>query len=476
MCLRIDLKLYSLFDCTSCISVLYYKCKFFASFNFMWGANMKYKKSQYNFVLPLRQEEGVYIFNTKSGAIVKLNDEVYRAMESGDFESAVISPYISNLVEEGIIVSKGKNEYNEIIFLQKSEQFKCDNDRLSIVIAPTLACNYKCVYCFESGITQDTSIMDQETFEDIFTYIEQYLKRHRFIKTIHVQWFGGEPLLSYQKVIVPLSNRFLEFCKSKNIIYESGIVTNGYLLTHDVSETLVRELNVSEFQITFDGTKDNYEKYKKPPQNAYNRVLENMFYLSEYAAKNNYKIRLNIRINVHKENCNNAIELYQDITKDIRYNKNISLYLGYVKNTKACACLALHEFEQVNKEFSKNANKPIRKFEPKKIWCQQFTVNNFCIGPRGEIYACEHDFGREERIIGHVSEGLFYNDYYKDYMNQSVATQCINCILFPLCLGGCPNQRYNSANGYSCEMTRERIIAQACEYVESQKSELREKQ
>ena len=58
---------------------------------------------------------------------------------------------IKALEKNGFIVYDAIDEYGR--HMNRAKQFKLDiNSNLaSFVIAPTMACNLKCVYCFESG-------------------------------------------------------------------------------------------------------------------------------------------------------------------------------------------------------------------------------------------------------------------------------------------------------------------------------------
>ena len=82
-------------------------------------------------------------------------------------------------------------------------------------------------------------------------------------------------------------------------------------------------------------------------------------------------------------------------------------------------------------------------------------MNSLCIGPKGELYKCEHDFGVDEKCIGSITEGIYFSDHFMQYMNQPLPQKCKECKIFPLCLGGCPNARSYSADNSSCEFTKE---------------------
>ena len=142
---------------------------------------------------------------------------------------------------------------------------------------------------------------------------------------------------------------------------------------------------------------------------AYEKVKRNLFSLSQYLAKQNSKAHISLRINVDNDNIEDAKALVREIKSDDQFNDNIHFYLGRLMGY--CGDLnymSLEEYEQNEMEFCSFMGTIVKPKEPKKIWCGQFAMNNLCIGPNGEIYKCEHDFGYSDRTIGHVLSGVFY--------------------------------------------------------------------
>lgn len=422
------------------------------------------KLSFYNIVIPnLSNGTYVYVFNAKSGAIVKLETEIWNDLCDFKFDSQNVQKNIVELFNQGIIIAASKDETQEIMFEMRSKQYE-KRDTLSLIIAPTLQCNYKCIYCFEEGVS--SQMMGADEIHKTIEFIIKYLNKYPNVHKLYIHWFGGEPLLAYERAIVPLSRLLVDFSQERNIEYRSKITTNGYLLNEHIFIPLIEKCHVTNFQITFDGRSENYYRMKCPPLDAYKTTIDNIILLSQYIEKMiRDDLNVDIRINVDKTNIDDIEPFVHELKQNQGYKNNFRFYLGRIRGT--CDSFTIEEFEHYQNDFSHFLKKEPYSFNPKKIWCNQFTLNSFCIGPFGELYKCENDFGRDERIIGDLSTGLYYNEYLENYMNQSIAERCKKCKILPLCLGGCPNYRFHSKGNYLCSMTLNNIIRRVEEYVQS---------
>ena len=76
-------------------------------------------------------------------------------------------------------------------------------------------CNLACRYCF---VEQHPHYMSLQTAKDAIDYLENnyiYKKEHLGIDIpIHITFFGGEPMLMYNEIIVPLT----EYVQTYNCI------------------------------------------------------------------------------------------------------------------------------------------------------------------------------------------------------------------------------------------------------------------
>lgn len=103
------------------------------------------KLSRYN--IEKKEDKSCLIYNTVTSAILELDtdyEKTYYEMKEGkkcskpDLESA--------LLEGGMLVEDDKDEFAELLTRNKIERFADSN--LTLTIAPTMACNFCCPYCY----------------------------------------------------------------------------------------------------------------------------------------------------------------------------------------------------------------------------------------------------------------------------------------------------------------------------------------
>lgn len=150
------------------------------------------KLSRYN--IEKKEDKSCLIYNTVTSAILELDtdyEKSYYEMKEGkkcskpDLESA--------LLEGGMLVEDDKDEFAELLIRNKIERFADSN--LTLTIAPTMACNFCCPYCYEKGreyITMSETVQDQLT--------SQLKEKYQHIHELTVSWYGGEPLLAIETI------------------------------------------------------------------------------------------------------------------------------------------------------------------------------------------------------------------------------------------------------------------------------------
>ena len=90
----------------------------------------------------------------------------------------------------------------------------------------------------------------------------------------------------------------------------------------------------------------------------------------------------------------------------------------------------------------------------KPTYCGLISVGNVCIGPQGETYRCEHDFGIASKVSGDVWHGRFYNEaefMFYSTIDTDEKSKCAYCRYLPLCMGGCMHHRIIRYAGFDCE-------------------------
>lgn len=248
------------------------------------------KLSRYN--IEKKEDKSCLIYNTVTSAILELDtdyEKSYYEMKEGkkcskpDLESA--------LLEGGMLVEDDKDEFAELLIRNKIERFADSN--LTLTIAPTMACNFCCPYCYEKGreyITMSETVQDQLT--------SQLKEKYQHIHELTVSWYGGEPLLAIEtiekltkkiKSVLPLG------CK-----YNADMVTNGYKLTRRVAEKL-KDMDIHYIQVTLDGSKQAHDSRRilHNHQPTFEHILDNIRECADI-------LNISIRINVDKTNINEA--------------------------------------------------------------------------------------------------------------------------------------------------------------------------
>ena len=74
-----------------------------------------------------------------------------------------------------------------------------------------------------------TSEMDTTNLAKVKILINNILETN--INYFTLSFFGGEPFLKYQQVVLPLIKYTSELCKLKNIYFNISFTSNGSLIT-----------------------------------------------------------------------------------------------------------------------------------------------------------------------------------------------------------------------------------------------------
>ena len=91
----------------------------------------------------------------------------------------------------------------------------------------TQKCNLKCKYCF---VLQQPKEMTLETAIDAVNFYAKNALEEGTEPSLTL--FGGEPMLKYEEIIVPL----IKYIRENYGYYDIGITTNGTLLNREVYE------------------------------------------------------------------------------------------------------------------------------------------------------------------------------------------------------------------------------------------------
>lgn len=409
------------------------------------------KISRYNFINTDITGDEAVIFNARTGALATLNKEKY-AQFIGISENHFVldEEFHQQLFNAGYIVADDVNELNLVKTSMLHARY--NSSTMMLTIAPTMACNFRCVYCFEKGQYKN-HVMTDETMQSIIQHIKQQANHLDYLS---VTWYGGEPTLVIG-IITKLSNEILLICEEFNIQYTSTIITNGYLLNKDTTNTL-KECHIGSAQITIDGSRNTHDSRRPLADGSgtFDVIMEN---LKESAGI----IPIAIRINTDTDNQDDIKNIILFLKENSLFDK-VRLYLGYVlpnnNNYDSEKCMTGEEFSHYNLKFYIENDLPLINWypSPKGNYCTADHHNAWVIDSYGYLYKCWSDIGIAERRMGSINNGCTVPVNYSrlhDYalFDPTVDEECSECKYLPICMGGCP---FNRLSGfYSCVFHKE---------------------
>ena len=153
----------------------------------------------------------------------------------------------------------------------------------NICLNVTDACNLKCKYCF---VAQNPHFMDFITAKAAADWLHDNLNKKRELgvnmpnEKCSINFFGGEPMLLYDKIMKPL----VEYCEEEYPDeFTFGMTTNGTLL----NEEKVKWLHDHNFGLllSIDGAKETQD-FNRPcqdeTQSSFDLVMKNIPYILQY--------------------------------------------------------------------------------------------------------------------------------------------------------------------------------------------------
>lgn len=339
------------------------------------------------------------------------------------------------ILEKGFLIPA---EVNERVYLQNwHAQAQQPNRHLSLTIIPTMACNFRCRYCYQE---HQPETMGPEVEEAVLNSAATRLGKDG---TLSVTWFGGEPLLQIER-IERLSAGFRRLCDQCKARYSSHIITNGYLLDRAMAERL-RDCQINHAQVTLDGPQPVHDRRRPLADGSgtFDTILANI----EAAAS---RVPIHLRINVDQTNREGIPAILQQIA-DMGLTDRVHPYLGrtypytgvcldVVRDCLADADFALLELE-TTMELVEQGYLAYRAPRAISTYCMAEKVNAFVVTPHGCLLKCWNEASEGSAAVGHLTqtEDDRMRRNAKNWNRRDIfQLECADCLLLPICMGGCP--------------------------------------
>lgn len=216
------------------------------------------------FIHVLRTPYSYYVYDVNTNKVIKISDEMYNYfldLEHG-MESAM-SKKISDEMNELSKLGYLKDFHPKEIRDQRENQLEyLINNRIEgLTLQITQKCNMRCSYCsFTCGdnIHGRSHSSNSMSYETAISAIDFYYQHSIDSKLINIAFYGGEPLLEFEKI-----RRIIKYAKEKfegkDISF--NITTNAILLTPEKLRFL--DANNVNIMISIDGPANVQNKSRK---------------------------------------------------------------------------------------------------------------------------------------------------------------------------------------------------------------------
>ena len=414
------------------------------------------KSSAYNIFWYSKDLKKYILYNTYSNAVEAFAPPTAKIIRNvlknnpcmgSVLEQAGVGAVSQHLFKNGFLIDQDRNEFDEIVFRYKSNKFGTSH-RMAIAIAPSMTCNFDCVYCYAS--IKNGNLMSDEILEILIQQIKDAIITQS-LQNLSIAWIGGEPLCNIP-AIRKISTELYEFCKCHDCKFSTTIVTNGSLFTDKVTHEMSNPpFNLSHIQITLDSF---MHEQTRPFRSRKGSSLEATLNGIKNAAKY-FPNALAIRVNVPNEDWITAQKVGQymhNIAASLDLPDSVTIYSAPVDPSTDEAKIG------VKKEWDTQAFLKLQKDALKEVYgsryrpflpysnmtaCGYEIMNNLCVDADGYIYKCWHHIGHPDLSFGSIRNGmssktLLYSKNYQQWAQwDPTITMCKKCKMLPMCMGKC---------------------------------------
>lgn len=403
------------------------------------------KQSKYNCIL--QDNTGMVIYNAATYQLVALTPQLANIFNEGKAAPEKIkaqhAELYDHLLQKGIFVCDDADETEA--YIRKREEYERSSGEYTITINPTLACNMSCWYCYESH--KNMPAMSADVKQSVLLLIDKLLADNK-LKKLNLSFFGGEPLLYFDKVVVDIINHAKMQCKAFDAKLSIHFTTNAYLLTENVLKQL-EGLDVS-FQITIDGGKQVHDSVRKTKggEPTYARIVEHIHQTLSRG------FSVGVRFNYTAKSIPSFIDVVKDFSHLQQEQKQLVnfTFQRVWQDNEGDASQVEQQVEHIERAFEQaglfvnNAKSYIVPY------CYADGVNTAVVNYNGDLFKCTaRDFAPKSKEGTLAADGtLRWNERLRKRMSiRHGSDTCLQCRIYPICHGGCSQMKLEAPDGIS---------------------------
>lgn len=277
-----------------------------------------------------------------------------------------------------------KNSENEI------------NSELELIIHPTEACNFRCRYCYENF---NIDKMKPNTVNALKLFLNQRVPE---LNNILIQWFGGEPLVGYN-IVTDVMKHISSIKEKQNngLNITSYMTTNAYLLNKERLTELVG-LGVSNYQISFDGDREEHNKLRVTAagKGTFDTIWDNL----SQARSTDLNFIMTLRVHANKENEASIGNLLRKVRKEFGGDERFVLFIRGLsrlggKNDQTLPIIEDNRPIKRLRELARDMGIRTQEVDDTYI-CYAAKPNSFVIRADGSVSKCTVALYSDFNIVG----------------------------------------------------------------------------
>ena len=278
-----------------------------------------------------------------------------------------------------------------------------DSRTLRLILLPTEACNFRCVYCYEDFAL---GRMRPRVVQGVKRLLSA---RAPGLDSLMLSWFGGEPLLA-RDIIEDILRHAAELVAAHpQMTLTSDVTTNGYLLDRPLFERLL-DLGVSQYQVSFDGPRDWHDRKRLRADGAgtFDQVWGNLKAIA--AVRRQFSIT--VRVHVDRENHTAVPEFLRDFERVFGADERLQLYIRPLSKFGGPNDAGLPVFDEAEgkriadglSHSARDRGLPEIDLESMRSICYASAGNSFVVRADGRLNKCTLALNHPANQVGRIEE------------------------------------------------------------------------